>query len=74
MSLAEDVSHSDVVYNISSLEPSASISFMLQNKDNKNNDDNNDNNNNKSKSLILKKNFTLAKLDFFTRDSKKIKD
>ncbi len=67
MSLARDATRFDATYNISSLEPSISISFIPSN--------NNDNKeNNKSKSLILKKNFTLNKLDTFLRDFKKIKD
>ncbi len=67
MSLARDATHFNVAYNISSLEPSVSISSILLNNNNNKED-------NKSKSLVLKKNFTLAKLDVFTEDSKKIKN
>ncbi len=67
MSLARDATRLDATYNISSLRPSVSISFILSNNNNKEE-------NNKSKSLILKKNFTLNKLDTFLEDSKKIKD
>ncbi len=67
MSLAKDATYLDTAYNISSLRLSVSIFFISSN--------NNDNKeNNKSKSLVLKKNFTLAKLNVFTRDFKKIKD
>ncbi len=67
MSLAKDVTYSNVAYNISSLRLSVSIPSVLLNN-------NNNKKNNKSKSLILKKNFTLNKLNVFLEDFKKIKN
>ncbi len=67
MSLARDATHFNVAYNISSLGLSISILFIFLNNNNNKED-------NKSKSLVLKKNFTLTKLDVFTKDLKKIKD
>ncbi len=67
MSLAKDATRFDATYNISSLELSVSIFSIFFNN-------NNNKENNKSKFLILKKNFTLNKLNTFLKDSKKIKN